>query len=278
MNPQPNPRRRRKKRTHAAKPEPVKAAKTPEPAKTKQAEAAKPKSKAESKGNSKSDGRTAKEAEPPKVKTAEAKPAEPKPAKRERKSAEKPAAEPRRQQVDATPTNSVAPSADVKAAAVADDKPEFRWPARGRVIQGFKSGGNDGINIAVPEGTSVKAAESGVVAYAGSELKGYGHLVLIRHPNGYVSAYAHNGELNVKRGETVKRGQDHRQIGPVRQCGDAATALRTAQGFDAGRPVGLSGGASINFESILFRLPRDTKAGSKKGGKVQRQAWPPLPF
>ena len=85
--------------------------------------------------------------------------------------------------------------------------PEFRWPARGRIIQGFKSGGNDGINIAVPEGTSVKAAESGVVAYAGSELKGYGNLVLIRHPNGFVSAYANNGELSVKRGETVKRGQ-----------------------------------------------------------------------
>jgi murein DD-endopeptidase MepM/ murein hydrolase activator NlpD len=85
--------------------------------------------------------------------------------------------------------------------------PEFRWPARGRVIQSFGAGGNDGINIAVPEGTQVKAAEGGVVAYAGSELKGYGNLVLIRHPNGFVSAYANNGSLNVKRGETVKRGQ-----------------------------------------------------------------------
>lgn len=85
---------------------------------------------------------------------------------------------------------------------------EFRWPARGRVIAGYNGkGGNEGINIAVPEGTPVKAAEGGVVAYAGSELKGYGNLVLIRHPNGYVSAYAHNGELNVKRGEQVKRGQ-----------------------------------------------------------------------
>lgn len=85
---------------------------------------------------------------------------------------------------------------------------DFRWPARGRVIAGYAGkGGNEGINIAVPEGTPVKAAEGGVVAYAGSELKGYGNLVLIRHPNGYVSAYAHNGELNVKRGEQVKRGQ-----------------------------------------------------------------------
>ncbi|MGL4240802.1 MAG: peptidoglycan DD-metalloendopeptidase family protein, partial [Beijerinckiaceae bacterium] len=89
------------------------------------------------------------------------------------------------------------------------DKPEFRWPARGRVISGFgtRGGNGDGIAIAVPEGTPVKAAEGGVVAYAGEELKGYGKLVLVRHDNGYVSAYAHNGELNVKRGDKVSRGQ-----------------------------------------------------------------------
>ncbi|MEJ0092549.1 MAG: peptidoglycan DD-metalloendopeptidase family protein [Methylocella sp.] len=98
--------------------------------------------------------------------------------------------------------------------------PEFRWPARGRIIQGFKAGGNDGINIAVPEGTSVKAAESGIVAYAGSELKGYGNLILIRHPNGFVSAYANNGDIEVKRGETVKRGQTIAKSG---QSGNVAT-------------------------------------------------------
>ena len=101
-----------------------------------------------------------------------------------------------------------APAAAPQAAAEPEsDKPEFRWPARGRIIQGFKAGANEGINIALPEGTSVKAAEAGVVAYAGNELKGYGNLVLIRHPNGFVSAYANNGEISVKRGETVKRGQ-----------------------------------------------------------------------
>ncbi|MGA9487594.1 MAG: LysM peptidoglycan-binding domain-containing M23 family metallopeptidase, partial [Methylocella sp.] len=98
--------------------------------------------------------------------------------------------------------------------------PEFRWPARGRIIQAFKSGGNDGINIAVPEGTSVKAAESGVVAYAGNELKGYGNLILIRHPNGFVSAYANTGDIEVKRGETVKRGQTIAKSG---QSGNVAT-------------------------------------------------------
>lgn len=85
---------------------------------------------------------------------------------------------------------------------------EFRWPARGRVIAGFGgSGANEGVNIAVPEGTPVKAAEAGTVAYAGSEVKGYGNLVLIKHDNGYVSAYAHNGDLDVKRGQKVTRGQ-----------------------------------------------------------------------
>ena len=89
--------------------------------------------------------------------------------------------------------------------------PSFRWPARGRVISG--SGAmtngqqNDGINLALPEGTPVHAAEDGVVAYAGSELKGYGNLVLIRHSNGFVTAYAHASEIMVKRGDQVRRGQ-----------------------------------------------------------------------
>lgn len=93
----------------------------------------------------------------------------------------------------------------------ADTGSGFRWPVRGRVISGFgkKPNGerNDGINLAVPEGTAVKAAEDGTVIYAGNELKSYGNLVLIRHSNGWVSAYAHNKELKVKRGESVRRGQ-----------------------------------------------------------------------
>jgi murein DD-endopeptidase MepM/ murein hydrolase activator NlpD len=115
-----------------------------------------------------------------------------------------------------------APATEPKKTAMASEtaNPEFRWPARGRIIQGFKPGGNDGINIAVPEGTSVKAAESGVVAYAGNELKDYGNLILIRHPNGFVSAYANNGDIEVKRGETVKRGQTIAKSG---QSGNVAS-------------------------------------------------------
>ncbi|MBV8184181.1 MAG: M23 family metallopeptidase [Hyphomicrobiales bacterium] len=87
------------------------------------------------------------------------------------------------------------------------DAPQFRWPARGRVISRFGGDGNDGINISVPEGTSVRAAEDGTVAYVGDEIKGYGKLVLVRHADGWVSAYANNGDLLVKRGDSVKRGQ-----------------------------------------------------------------------
>lgn len=127
-----------------------------------------------------------------------------------------PAAEAAPAKVDPAPTANAAPAA---SAADTSGNPEFRWPARGRIIQGFK-GGNDGINIAVPEGTAVKAAENGTVAYAGNELKGYGNLVLIRHPNGFVTAYANNGELDVKRGDQVKRGQTIAKSG---QSGNVAS-------------------------------------------------------
>lgn len=120
-----------------------------------------------------------------------------------------PAATPVRTQVAAKSNASESigplPSPPTRAAS------NFRWPVRGRLISRFgpQSDGsrNDGINISVPAGTSVKASENGVVAYAGSELKGYGNLVLIRHTDDWVTAYAHNNEILVKRGDTVKRGQ-----------------------------------------------------------------------
>jgi murein DD-endopeptidase MepM/ murein hydrolase activator NlpD len=99
---------------------------------------------------------------------------------------------------------------EIAPPAAVNVSPGFRWPVKGKVISGYgpKANGlrNEGINLAVPEGTSVRAAESGVVAYAGNELKGYGNLVLVRHEGGWVTAYAHAKELFVKRGDTVKRG------------------------------------------------------------------------
>ncbi|HXF55795.1 MAG TPA: peptidoglycan DD-metalloendopeptidase family protein [Hyphomicrobiaceae bacterium] len=97
----------------------------------------------------------------------------------------------------------------VAAKAAFDSK--LRWPVKGRIIAGFgpQADGtqNDGINVAVPLGTEVLAAESGVVAYAGNEVRGYGNLVLVRHDNGWVTAYAHNDQLLVQRGDRVRRGQ-----------------------------------------------------------------------
>jgi murein DD-endopeptidase MepM/ murein hydrolase activator NlpD len=108
-----------------------------------------------------------------------------------------------------TPAKETTPP--VKAAEPAGSLPSFRWPARGPVIAGFgpQPGGlqNDGIDVAMPNGTPIKAADDGVVTYAGDELKGYGNLVLIRHGTGYVTAYAHANEILVKHGDTVKRGQ-----------------------------------------------------------------------
>jgi murein DD-endopeptidase MepM/ murein hydrolase activator NlpD len=111
----------------------------------------------------------------------------------------------------AAPTAPPAQDSAVKSAEPVGALPSFRWPVRGRIIAAFgpKPNGlqNDGINLAVPEGTPIKAADDGVVAYAGNELKGYGNLVLVRHSNGFVTAYAHASEILVKRGEEVKRGQ-----------------------------------------------------------------------
>jgi len=107
---------------------------------------------------------------------------------------------------EATPSaNYAAAGAPATADGGAAGGPAFRWPLRGRVISGFPK--NDGLDLAVPEGTAVHAAEDGVVAYAGNELKGYGNLILIRHSNGFVTAYAHASELMVKRNDSVRRGQ-----------------------------------------------------------------------
>jgi len=128
------------------------------------------------------------------------------------------------------------PQAEVKQPESGGD--QFRWPAKGRVISGFGArgtgGSNDGINIALPEGTPVRAADGGTVVHADDALKGYGKLVLIRHPNGYVSVYAHNGELNVKRGESVKRGQVIAKAGKTGQVDQPQVHFELRQGQ---RPV-----------------------------------------
>jgi murein DD-endopeptidase MepM/ murein hydrolase activator NlpD len=93
----------------------------------------------------------------------------------------------------------------------------FNWPVRGKLssIYGSKGKGlhNDGINIIAPRGASVMAAGHGVVAYSGNELRGFGNLLLIKHSGGWVTAYAHNEKLLVKRGDKVSEGQIIAKVG-----------------------------------------------------------------
>jgi murein DD-endopeptidase MepM/ murein hydrolase activator NlpD len=141
------------------------------------------------------------------------------------------------------------PSAEApaKAAEATGALPTFRWPVRGKVITsyGAKTNGkaNDGINLAVPEGTPVKAAEDGVVAYSGNELKGYGNLVLVRHSNGYVTAYAHASELLVKRGDTIKRGQIIAKSGQSGEVGSPQLHFEIRKGSSPVDPLQFLNGA-----------------------------------
>ncbi|MFN4278601.1 MAG: peptidoglycan DD-metalloendopeptidase family protein [Ferrovibrio sp.] len=133
-------------------------------------------------------------------------------------------------QVASAPPNSAPPSSTPPTAEPAVPQQEavlpprsgrtFSWPVRGRVLSTFgpKADGlhNDGINIAARAGAPVVAAENGVVVYAGSELKGFGNLLLVRHADGWMTAYAHLDKTLVKKGQKVTRGQ---AIGTVGSTG-----------------------------------------------------------
>ncbi|MBR5599063.1 MAG: peptidoglycan DD-metalloendopeptidase family protein [Alphaproteobacteria bacterium] len=96
-------------------------------------------------------------------------------------------------------------------------KTKFVWPVNGSVVSSFGVVGqgrkNDGINIKAALGTNVKAADKGIVAYAGNELKGFGNLVLIKHTDGYITAYAHTDKIYVKKGQQVLRGEKIATVG-----------------------------------------------------------------
>jgi murein DD-endopeptidase MepM/ murein hydrolase activator NlpD len=104
--------------------------------------------------------------------------------------------------------------------SIVNKKNKFLWPVRGQVVSKFgpKKGGlyNDGINIKAKEGLTVGASEDGIVAYAGSELKGYGNLVIIKHANSWITAYAHLKEFSVAKGQKVLKAQ---KIGSVGNSG-----------------------------------------------------------
>ncbi|MCQ0987457.1 peptidoglycan DD-metalloendopeptidase family protein [Jiella marina] len=118
-------------------------------------------------------------------------------------------------QVDPNPTGSVSKQVREEVAAVAPNSTgidQFRWPVQGRVLKRFgeKVDGrrNDGLNISVPRGTPVKAAENGVVIYSGNGLKEFGNTILVKHDNGLVTVYGHADTLLVDKGATVRRGQE----------------------------------------------------------------------
>jgi murein DD-endopeptidase MepM/ murein hydrolase activator NlpD len=114
----------------------------------------------------------------------------------------------------AAPSAAVAALVEGHRAPVA---PLFSWPVSGQIVSTFgpAAGGthNDGINVSAPEGTTVVAAEAGTIAYAGNELRGFGNLLLIKHDGGWVTAYAHNQVLLVKKGDRVRRGQAIARVG-----------------------------------------------------------------
>lgn len=120
---------------------------------------------------------------------------------------------PPKQKISSDPTKKL-PSIGARSSS------KFSWPVRGNILSHFgaKSNGlfNDGINIAAARGTAVKAAENGVVAYAGNEVKGMGNLIIIQHAGGWMTVYAHMDSMSVRRGTKVSVGQ---KIGTVGETG-----------------------------------------------------------
>ena len=113
----------------------------------------------------------------------------------------------------------------------------FAWPLKGRIIGGFgprESGlHNDGLNIAAPTGTPIRAAENGVVVYAGNELRGFGNLLLIKHADGWVTAYAHADTLKVGRGDQVRRGDVIATVGDSGNVGQPQLHFEIRKGQQA---------------------------------------------
>ncbi|MDF2096379.1 LysM peptidoglycan-binding domain-containing M23 family metallopeptidase [Aquibaculum arenosum] len=123
----------------------------------------------------------------------------------------------------------------------------FLWPLEGEMIARYGPQGdgrhNDGINIAAERGTEVRAAENGVVAYAGNELRGFGNLLLIKHSDEWITAYAHNDRLLVSAGDTVSRGQVISQVGSSGSVGQPQLHFEIRKGTRAIDPLPLLDGA-----------------------------------
>ena len=113
----------------------------------------------------------------------------------------------------ANPPNASTPANNLANTDSAEDTVSFQWPTRGNVLAGFDEVKNKGIDIAGKAGDPVLAAADGKVVYAGSGLRGYGNLVILKHNNTYLTAYAHNQSLLVKEDQAIKRGQKIAEMG-----------------------------------------------------------------
>ncbi len=121
----------------------------------------------------------------------------------------------------------------------------FDWPVQGAIIGSFGFSGegkrNDGVNIAAPVGTPVRAAADGEVVYRGSELEGYGNLLLIKHDDGFVTAYAHNDAMLVKKGDRIRQGQVIAKVGQTGSASEPQLHFEIRQNLKAVDPVALLG-------------------------------------
>ena len=203
------------KKDVAPKSEPVKAQPKSE---TKPKEQAKPKAKTETKSQQKSQPKTesknqTKPAQKSTEKTNQKKVTETK------KTADKKTPE-KKVETKKTETKKVASPKTETPKIVARSSSKFSWPVRGKILSNFgaKNGGlyNDGINISAAFDSTVVAAENGVVAYAGNEVRGMGNLIIIQHSDGWMTVYAHLNSMSVRRGARVSVGQ---KIGTVGQTG-----------------------------------------------------------
>ncbi|WP_119165659.1 LysM peptidoglycan-binding domain-containing M23 family metallopeptidase [Algihabitans albus] len=172
----------------------------------------------------------------------------PLPPRRPGTAAEPPSAQPANQ----TPAPVVQAPRQTQTAAIPQPPPRsggrFGWPLRGRILSpyGPQDGGrhNDGINIAAPRGAPIQAAENGVVAYVGSELRGYGQLVLVKHADGWVTAYAHADSVTVRLGETVRRGQAIARVGSTGAVDQPQLHFEIRKGTNAVDPLQMLDGAA----------------------------------
>jgi murein DD-endopeptidase MepM/ murein hydrolase activator NlpD len=142
-------------------------------------------------------------------------------------------------QIEPPPSAKPAPSGD-PLPALKPNSP-FIWPVDGKVISKYGPAKdnlrNDGINIAAPVGAPVKAAAAGVVAYAGNELRGFGNMILLRHADGWVTAYAHNSTLLVKKGDKVAQGQTIARVGSSGNVESPQLHFELRQGTKAVDPM-----------------------------------------